>query len=247
MRSALGGCRGGYHLSQPEVALEIVERVRSALPPSVPVTLKLRRGIDDTPLSRERFFAILDGAFAAGVAAVTVHPRTVEQRYVGPSRWAFLAEVKRHVGARVVFGSGDLFSAEACLRMLAETGVDGVSIARGAIGNPWIFSQCRELLSGRPLPPPPDVHAQREALREHWSLAESIYGDRCVATLRKFGIKYARLHPEHAIVRNDFAVSRTAAEWQAVLDRWYVNNAPGQYPLVDEFDATSAAEAGAAG
>ena len=234
VRSAMGGCRGGYHLDQPEVALQIVRRVRDAVPREVPVTVKMRRGIDDSDQSRDRFFEILDGAFDVGVAAVTVHARTVEQKYVGPSRWSFLREVKGHVGNRVVLGSGDLFSAPDCLRMLQETGVDGASIARGAIGNPWIFSQCRTLSAGEPLPLPPDVHAQREALREHFALSELAYGERCLPMMRKFAIKYARLHPEHPDVRNAFARVRNVDEWRGTVDRWYTDNRPGQYPLVDE-------------
>ena len=104
MKKVLGRCRGGFHLSQPEVALEIVARVRDAVPPRIPVTVKMRRGIDDSAESRDKFFTILDGAFAAGVAAVTVHGRTVQQRYVGNSQWEFLAEVKRHAGQRIVLG-----------------------------------------------------------------------------------------------------------------------------------------------
>src|SRR5690606_1833266 len=121
------------HLGQPEVALQIIGRVRDAVPAQVPVTVKMRRGIDDSEESRERFFQILDGAFARGVAAVTVHGRTVKQKYVGPSNWDFLRDVKAHAGQRTVIGSGDLFTAEACLEMLEYTGVDGVSVARGAI------------------------------------------------------------------------------------------------------------------
>ena len=126
VKKVLGKCRGGYLLSEPKTALGIVARVRDALPPDVPVTVKMRRGMDDSPESRDKFFTILDGAFAAGVAAVTVHGRTVQQRYIGPSQWDFLAEVKRHVGERTILGSGDLFSAEDCLRMMRETAVDGV-------------------------------------------------------------------------------------------------------------------------
>src|SRR6201989_3002905 len=73
VKKVLGRCRGGFHLSQPTVALEIVRRVRDALPERVPLTLKMRRGIDDTAESRDRFFEILDGAFDSGVAAITVH------------------------------------------------------------------------------------------------------------------------------------------------------------------------------
>ena len=148
VKSAVGGCRGGYHLSQPDVALEIVDRVREAVPSPIPVTLKMRRGIDDSDESRERFFRILDGAFERGVAAITVHGRTVDQKYVGPSNWEFLRDVKRHAGSNTILGSGDLFTAQACLDMLRRTGVDGVSIARGAIGNPWIFQQVQALANG---------------------------------------------------------------------------------------------------
>ena len=150
VKKVLGRCRGGYLLGQIDTALEIVSRVRNVVPPQIPVTVKMRRGLDDTPESREKFFQIFDGAFDRGVAAITVHGRTVAQRYVGPSRWSFLTEVKRHAGSRTVLGSGDLFTPQACLEMLRTTGVDGVTVARGAIGNPWIFSQVRALAARSP-------------------------------------------------------------------------------------------------
>ena len=231
VRKVLGRCRGGFHLSQPDVALEIVRRTRDAVPERIPVTVKLRRGIDDTADSRDKFFTILDGAFQAGVAAVTVHARTVRQRYEGASHWPFLTEVKRHVGARTVLGSGDLFSAPACLEMIRQTGVDGVTVARGAIGNPWIFQQARELAAGRPLPPPPTVHQQREVIREHYRLAEELYGEpQCGPLMRKFGIKYSVLHPQHEVVRAAFIKIRSRADWDAALDQWYGEDLPGKWP-----------------
>lgn len=66
VKKVVGRCRGGFHLSQPNVALEIVKRTRDVVPPEIPVTVKMRRGIDDTQESRDRFFEILDGAFASG-------------------------------------------------------------------------------------------------------------------------------------------------------------------------------------
>lgn len=235
VRKVLGRCRGGFHLSQPAVALEIVARVRDAVPAEVPVTVKMRRGIDDSAESRDKFFEIFDGAFARGVAAITVHGRTVEQRYDGPSRWEFLRALKRHAGNRVVLGSGDLFSAQACLDMLRFTGVDGVTVARGAIGNPWIFAQVRALAAGRPLPAPPTLHEQRDVIREHYRLAEELYGpERCLPDMRKFAIKYAQLHPRHADVRNDLCRVRQAGAWREVLDRWYAVDGPGVHPPVEE-------------
>lgn len=238
VRSAIGGCRGGYHLSQPAVALEIVDRVRNAVPEQIPVTLKMRRGIDDTPLSRDRFFEILDGAFARGISAVTVHGRTVEQKYRGPSQWSFLKEVKEHVGNRTILGSGDLFTAQSCIDMIRQTGVDGVTIARGAIGNPWIFHQACALWRGEPLPPPPTVKEQLSTLREHLALAQEVLGpQRGFSSLRRFAFKYARLHPQNLELRDAFARMRTIDDWETILLQYYSDDRPGQYP--DSADETS--------
>lgn len=234
VKKVLGRCRGGFHLSQPSVALEIVRRTREVVPASIPVTVKMRRGVDDSPESRDAFFEILDGAFAAGVAAITVHGRTVQQRYIGPSRWQFLAEVKAHVGSdRTILGSGDLFTAEDCLRMIQETGVDGVTVARGAIGNPWIFAQARQLAAGHAIEPP-RIHEQRETIREHFKLAEAMYGEsRAPVMMRKFGAKYAASHPQWEEVRKAFVRAKSWEEWSGILDRFYSNDGPGQFPPVD--------------
>jgi tRNA-dihydrouridine synthase B len=240
VKKVLGRCRGGYLLSQPATALEIVSRVREAVPAEIPVTLKMRRGLDDSAASRDNFFTIFDGAFARGAAAITVHGRTVQQRYVGPSRWEFLKEVKQHAGTRTILGSGDLFTAEDCVAMLQTTGVDGVTAARGAIGNPWIFAQARALLAGLPLPPPPGLHEQRDVIRAHYELAEELYGPEMAGRqMRKFGIKYSRLHPESLLVREAFVAVRRTEDWPLVLDRWYAEDLPGCYPAPED-DATLA-------
>ncbi len=231
VKKVLGRCRGGYLLGQVETALEIVGRVRDAVPERVPVTVKMRRGLDDTGESRDKFFQIFDGAYQRGAAAITVHGRTVEQKYVGPSRWEFLREVKRHAGSRAVLGSGDLFTPEACLEMLRQTGVDGVTVARGAIGNPWIFSQAQALAAGLPRPEPPTVHEQRSVIAEHYRLAEDLYGpEHCGRQMRKFGIKYSQLHPNGREVRDAFVAVTRPGEWQDALARWYAVDAPGRHP-----------------
>lgn len=231
VKKVLGRCRGGFHLGQPDVALEIIRRTRDAVPDDIPVTVKMRRGIDDTSQSRDNFFAILEGAFEIGVAAITVHGRTVEQRYIGPSKWEFLAEVKQFAGDNVILGSGDLFTAQDCLDMITQTRIDGVTVARGAIGNPWIFAQARALAAGNPLPAPPSLHEQREVIRGHFRLAEQLYDSkRCGMTMRKFGIKYSALHPQHNQVRECFAKVRCREDWDAVLDEWYADDLPGCHP-----------------
>lgn len=222
VRKVLGRCRGGFLLSQPATALEIIRRVHEAVGVDRPVTVKMRRGMDDTPGGERDFFEILDGAFQIGVTAVTVHGRTVKQRYIGPSEWSFLAKVKQHVGDRVILGSGDLFSAEACVRMIRETGVDGVTIARGCIGNPWIFQECRALWSGDELPPPPSIDQQRIAIAGHWRDVLETYGqDRAPKIMRKFGIKYSEHHACARGVRDAFITVRAPADIDALLAEWY--------------------------
>ncbi len=231
VRKVLGRCRGGFLLSQPKQALDIVRRVVDAVAHDVPVTVKMRRGLDDTPESERNFFAILDGAFEAGVSGVTVHGRTVEQRYVGPSRWEFLSKVKRHVGEGLVFGSGDLFTAQSCIDMMNETGVDGVTIARGAIGNPWIFGECVALATNAPLPDPPSIADQRECIEAHFTESRAHHGDGLAGRLmRKFGIKYSELHPCKKDVRNAFIAVKTPDEFIEVTAHWY--NPETDWPTV---------------
>ena len=224
VRKVLGKNRGGHLMTDPAAAIQIVRRVRDGLPHTVPVSVKLRRGFDDTEPSRERFWEILDGCYAAGADAVTLHPRTVRQRYEGPSDWRLLAEAKRHVGRHTLLGSGDLFSAADCLRMIHQTGVDGVTAARGAIGNPWIFQQARALATGEPWSPP-SLAEQRTLIEQHYQLAEQTYGPRrACQTMRKFGIKYARLHPNQQQVRDAFVAVTRPDDWRAVLDHWYTTD-----------------------
>ena len=227
VKKVLGRGRGGFLMSDPTTALEIVERVRTGIPDSVPLTLKLRKGFDDAPLSKQRFFEILDGAVDLGVCGVTVHGRTVRQRYEGLSDWEFIRGVKEHLAERnrsdvTIIGSGDLFTAEVCMARLRESGVDGLALARGVIGNPWLFRNVRALWSGEPIPPPPTLAEQRETIAEHFRLSVEFYGEkRAATTMRAFGVKYSLLHPNTDEVRQAFVRVKCAADWNTVLERYY--------------------------
>jgi nifR3 family TIM-barrel protein len=227
VRKVLGRHRGGYLMSDPKSALAIVSAVRQHIPAAIPLTLKLRKGFDDSPESRTRFFEILDGAVDRGICGVTVHGRTVRQRYEGESDWDFLREVKQHLLAKnrpdiAVIGSGDLFTAETCAERLAQSGVNGLALARGIIGNPWLFRDVSAFLSQQPKPPPPTLSEQREVMAEHFRLSAELYGERRAATtMRAFGVKYCLRHPCPAEVRQDFVNVQTAADWENVLEKWY--------------------------
>jgi tRNA-dihydrouridine synthase B len=221
VKKVLGRCRGGFLLGEPENALAIVKAVVLAVNGRRPVTLKMRRGFDDSAESEHAFFSILDGAFALGVASITVHGRTVEQRYVGRSNWKFLTRVKRHAGSNTILGSGDLFTAEDVRLMLNETGVNGASVARGAIGNPFIFRECRALLAGKTIAPP-SMAEQHEAVSLHMKESFAHYDYEFAGRIfRKFGISYSELHPMRDSVRQAFIDARTTEDVVGVLSTWY--------------------------
>jgi tRNA-dihydrouridine synthase B len=223
VKKLLNRGRGGALLNEPARALEHLETIRRAIPLEVPVSLKMRIGWDDTPESQNAFYRILDGAIQLGVAAVTVHGRTVVQKYRGAADWDALARVRQFVGNSIcLIGSGDVVQVQDVLRMLDHTGVNGVSIARGAIGKPWIFRQVRDVMEGRP-PVTPDYVEQGKIIRRHFDLAMQLYKDeRFVGRhLRKFGIYYSKYHPHAKQVRLAFLAVRNNAEWNAVIDEWY--------------------------
>jgi tRNA-dihydrouridine synthase B len=227
--------RGGHWLTEPGGAIAILEAVREAVPAHIPVTVKMRRAFDDSPAMAENFDRILNAAYDLGCAWVTVHARSVTQKYKGPSRWDLLRDIVAKNQGRLIFGSGDAWTASEVFRMIGYTGVTGVSIARGCIGNPWIFRQCRDLLAAR-TPRPPTLDEQKQVLLDHCALATSVNrlntrgtsesrdarADYYTArTMRKFGIRFANHHPQAEAVRKQFIACQTMDEWRTVLDCWY--------------------------
>ncbi|MBN1797843.1 MAG: tRNA dihydrouridine synthase DusB [Spirochaetales bacterium] len=130
---------GAALLQTPVKIQEIVKALSQAS--SIPVTLKLRSGWDETSIN---FLEIACQAEEAGAALITLHPRTRAQRFAGLARWEQISALKKHIAIPVI-GSGDLFSAEHALCMIEQTGCDGVMFARGAIGNPFIFRLTKQL------------------------------------------------------------------------------------------------------
>jgi len=220
VRKVVSKKRGGFLMSRPGETLEIVRAVVRAVP-ARPVTVKLRRSFLETDTSGDEFREIARGSFDAGVAAVTVHARSVDQKYKGRADWEFLARAKREFPDRTIIGSGDVHTAADALRMLEETGVDGVSAARGAIGNPWLFRQARDLAAGRE-PYKPDIAAQREVILRHYELAcKFLDQGRALHIIHNFGIRYAKMHPQPSKARAAFYTIRTEQQLMALLESWY--------------------------
>ncbi|MBC7835750.1 MAG: tRNA-dihydrouridine synthase, partial [Phycisphaerales bacterium] len=216
--------RGGHWLAEPEGAIAILEAVRAAVPAEIPCTVKLRRSFDDTPEMAANFERILEATYAMGYAWATVHARTVEQKYMGPSRWDLLRDIVRRHPDKPIFGSGDVWDVHDIFRMIGYTGVSGVSVARGCIGNPWIFRQARQMMLGE-APAAPTVAEQREVLREHFRLAVAVSGEGLASkTMRKFGIRFAAHHPRAEEVRLRMIGIACLADWEAVLGEFYGDN-----------------------
>jgi tRNA-dihydrouridine synthase len=126
---------GAEVLKTPDVAVGIVARVRRAV--RIPLTVKFRTGWKDDP---EAAVCMARGFEEAGADAVTFHPRVAPDRRARPAKWDYIGRVK-HALKIPVFGNGDVFDADACLRMLKQTGCDGVALGRIAVARPWVFAE----------------------------------------------------------------------------------------------------------
>jgi nifR3 family TIM-barrel protein len=227
--------RGGHMLIDVPRGVSILKAVRDALPPEAILTVSTRRGFDDSAESTERFYQIADTAWEYGYSALRVHGRTVVQKYIGPAHWPSVRQVKQHYPNRTILGSGDVYTAHDVLRMRRETGVDIVWIARGAIGNPWIFRDAAKLFADPSAKlEPPTIHEQREALAQHFSIATQIHGEQLAGRrMRKMGIKYSRFHPESDQVKTEFINVKSLRDWTNVLDKWFSTGGPGVWPEVE--------------
>ena len=213
--------RGGHFLLAPQEACNILCAVREGVSSEIPTSVKIRRGWDDTKESEENFYTIFDSAFENGYGWATVHARSVEQKYNGPSKWDFLTSLVQKRPDALVFGSGDIWCASDIFSMMKQTGVYGVSIARGCIGNPWIFTQARALMAGKK-PQNPTIQEQRSVLLEHFELCMQLHGEKLASRLmRKFGIKFSQHHPQSDEVKNKFIRVQSLGDWQNVISEHF--------------------------
>lgn len=229
--------RGGHLLSVPDEATAILEAVADAVGEDVPLTVKLRRAYDDTPESIDGFIQILGAVIDLGYSGATVHSRTVQQKYLGPGSWDELRQIVDHFGMRkpndthfTLGGSGDIWEAADIFRMLEQTGVHWVSVARGCIGNPWIFEQARAIMRGdrAAARTSPTIHQQRDVLREHFELSVQLHGEHQAGRMmRKFGIKFSRHHPQGDAIKARFIKVRSLDDWRSVLEAYYAEDGPG--------------------
>ena len=193
-----------------------IEAIVSAMTHAVkkPVTVKIRKGFG---LEDECAAEAARAAEAAGAAAVTVHGRTREQYYSGQADWSAIRRVKEAVKIPV-FGNGDVASAQDAVRMIEETGVDGIAIGRGAKGNPWLFGEIRSYLQEGTIPPRPTAHEVGQMILEHLALELSYKPEHvAVREMRKHVAWYTTGLPGSSALRRQVNEIETAAALEEMI------------------------------
>lgn len=203
---------GSALMKQPQLAHDILAAMVKAV--KIPVTVKFRAGWDD---SNRNAVEIAKAVEAAGVSAVAVHGRTRQQFYEGKADWGIIAEVKQAVKVPV-FGNGDIFTVEDGLRMLAETGVDGLMIGRGADGNPWLFRELAAVLRGEERPAAPSLQERLAQAAEHLDMLIDYKGEHIsVKEMRRHISAYLKGLPHAAEFRGRFHKVDTREQFMELL------------------------------
>ncbi len=199
---------------RPKLLQRIVRSVVASAG-SVPVTIKFRKGIDDGLLTYLDAGRIGEGE---GARAVALHARTAAQLYSGEADWHAIATLKQHVRTIPVLGNGDVFEAWDALRMLRQTGCDGVVVGRGCLGRPWLFGELCAALTGAEPPPPPDLGGVVDAMREHGRLLATFFGEKNgMQQVRKFTGWYLKGFPSTKRLLPALHMVKTVAEFEALL------------------------------
>ncbi|HET8640802.1 MAG TPA: tRNA dihydrouridine synthase DusB [Pseudonocardiaceae bacterium] len=190
--------------------------VRAAEPAGIPVTVKFRIGIDD---AHQTYLDAGRIAADVGAVAVALHARTAAQRYSGCADWSAIAKLRDALPATVpVLGNGDIFAAGDALRMMRQTGCDGVVVGRGCLGRPWLFGELEAAFAGRPAPTPPTLGEVAGILRRHARLLVTHDGPaKGLRDLRKHVGWYLHGFPVGAGLRRALALVSSLDELDELL------------------------------
>ena len=218
---------GSSLLRQPEIAEEIVRSVVKAV--DVPVTVKTRIGWSDNEITILDFAKRMENA---GAQMITVHGRTRAQGYNGAAKWEWIRKVKEILTIPVI-GNGDIFTVEAAVRCLEETGADGVMCSRGTLGYPFLVGEVDHFLKTGELLATPTPVQRLECAREHLQALWEYKGDRGVRQARKHMTWYAKGFSGAADLRGQLSVITTVTQGLDIIDRAIAHLA-NESVLIDE-------------
>ncbi len=207
---------GSALMKNPKLVYDLVNATVKAI--KKPVTVKIRKGFDDEHVNAVEIARIAE---EAGAAAVAVHGRTREQYYSGKADWDIIRQVKEAVHIPVI-GNGDVTSGEDAMAMREQTGCDGVMIARGAQGNPWIFSELISYEENGTHPPRPSLEEVRQMMLRHARLQVEYKGEYGgIREMRKHVAWYARGVRGAAKFRDEVNAVETYAQLEnLVVAKW---------------------------
>lgn len=204
---------GSALMREPKLAEEIIRSVVKAS--GKPVTVKIRKGFDETCVNAVE---IAKRAEEAGACAIAVHGRTRDQFYAGNADWEIIAKVKESVGIPVI-GNGDVDGAESAEKMLRETGCDGVMIGRAARGNPWIFREAVSYLETGENPGKPTPEEKYNCILEHAALMREYKGEyTAVREMRKHVSWYTYGCPHAARLRGRINTAESLEEMEKLVE-----------------------------
>ncbi|MCB9831757.1 MAG: tRNA dihydrouridine synthase DusB [Planctomycetes bacterium] len=206
---------GGSAIPVKPKLLRAIVRAAVTNAGAVPVTIKVRIGIDDELVTYREAGRIAEGE---GCAAIGLHARTAAQLYDGEARWEHIGELKSMLSIPVL-GNGDIWEAEDALRMMRGTGCDGVIVGRGCLGRPWLFRDLAAVFAGEEPADPPRLGEVAAILAEHARLLAEWFGERPgLLMIRKFAAWYTKGFHRSARLRDRLVRVTTLAELDAILD-----------------------------
>ena len=205
---------GSALMKNPERAKEVLTAMVKAV--KKPVTVKFRKGFNDLSVNAVEFAKMAE---SCGVAAVAVHGRTREQYYSGKADWDIIRQVKEAVRIPVI-GIGDIFTPEDAGRMLKETGCDGIMVARGAKGNPWLFGRINHYLDTGEVLPGPSMAEIKAMILRHGRMLVQFKGEGvAMREMRGHMAWYTKGMPHSATLRNEINQVETLEGFVELLDR----------------------------
>ena len=205
---------GSALMKNPERAKEVLTAMVKAV--KKPVTVKFRKGFNDLSVNAVEFAKMAE---SCGVAAVAVHGRTREQYYSGKADWDIIRQVKEAVRIPVI-GNGDIFTPEDAGRMLKETGCDGIMVARGAKGNPWLFGRINHYLDTGEVLPGPSMAEIKAMILRHGRMLVQFKGEGvAMREMRGHMAWYTKGMPHSATLRNEINQVETLEGLVELLDR----------------------------